>query len=79
MFKRRESKLNPLWFGPFRVIAQPSPVSFTLKLPEDTKLHDTFHVAKLKLATDQSFSNLGSKKILIPTDLELEGDYRSIR
>ena len=32
-------------------------------------------MAKLKLATDQSFWNLGSKKILIPTDLELEGDY----
>ena len=75
LFKKRESKLNPLWYGPFRILAQPSPVSFTLQLPNDTRLHDTYHVSKLKLATDQVFSQLGSKKILIPTDLAIEGDY----
>ena len=32
LFKKRESKLNPLWYGPFRILAQPSLVSFTLQL-----------------------------------------------
>ena len=75
LFKKRESKLNPLWYGPFRILAQPSSASSTLQLPNDTRLHDTYHVSKLKLATDQAFSQLGSKKIFIATDLAIEGDY----
>ena len=75
LFKRRKSKLNPLWYGPFKVIAQPSTVSFKLELPEDTRIHDTFHVSKLKLATDVSYSELASKRIHIPTDKSHEGDY----
>ena len=75
LFKNRKSKLNPLWYGPFKVTAQPSTVSFTLELPNDTRIHDTFHVSKLKLATDVSFSELESKRIHIPTDKSKEGDY----
>ena len=75
LFKRRKSKLNPLWYGPFKVIAQPSTVSFTLELPADTRLHDTFHVSKLKLATDVSHSGLASKQVVIPTDASKEGEY----
>ena len=75
LFKRRKSKLNPIWYGPFKVIAQPSTVSFTLELPADTRLHDTFHVSKLKLATDVSHSGLASKQVVIPTDVSKEGEY----
>ena len=57
LFKNRKSKLNPLWYGPFKVIAQPSTVSFSLELPEDTRIHDTFHVSKLKLATKTPYCN----------------------
>ena len=32
-----------------RILAQLSLVSFTLQLPNDTWLHDTYHVSKLKL------------------------------
>jgi hypothetical protein len=49
------AKLNPLWFGRFKVIAQPSAVSYTLKLPKDCNIHDTFHVGRLKPATDEIF------------------------
>ena len=35
----------------------------------------TFHVSKLKLATDVSYSELASKRIHIPTDKSHEGDY----
>ena len=75
VFKNRANKLNPIWYGPFRVIAQPSSVSFTLELPKDSRIHDTFHVSKLKLATDKSFSNLTHKKVHIPTNEEDDGDY----
>ena len=75
VFRNRANKLNPIWYGPFRVIAQPSSVSFTLELPSDSYIHDTFHVSKLKLATDKSFSNLANKKVHIPTNKEDDGDY----
>ena len=50
LFKKRESKLNPLWYGPFRILAQPSPVSFTLQLPNDTRLHDSY-LPRIKVKT----------------------------
>ena len=75
LFKNRANKLNPIWYGPFRVIAQPSRVSFTLELPADCNIHDTHHVSKLKLATDKSFTNLTHKKVHIPTNEEDDGDY----
>ena len=75
LFKRRESKLHPIWYGPFKVIAQPSTVSFTLELPADTRLHDTFHVSKLKLAIDVSHSSLASKQVVISIDVSKEGEY----
>ena len=49
--------------------------SFTLQLLNDTRLHDTYHVSKLKLATDVTYSQLESKQIHIPTDREHDGDY----
>ena len=76
LFRNRRSKLNPLWFGPFRVTAQPSPVSFTLELPEDCKIHETFHVSRLKVSTDVAFSKILTKRIEIPTDKDLNDiDY----
>ena len=47
-------------------------MSFTLALPEDCKIHDTFHVARLKISTGVSFSKILSKQIEIPTDIDLE-------
>ena len=37
-FKQRGRKLNPLWYGPFKVIGQPSTVSFQIQLPHDSNL-----------------------------------------
>eukprot|EP01052_Picozoa_sp_SAG31_P045122 SAG31_NODE_8126_length_1516_cov_11.954834_2_plen_257_part_00 len=71
--KRPKNKLNPIWYGPFRIIGQPSSVSYQLELPEAVKIHNTFHVSKLKLATDRSFSNLN--KVVIPTELDDSIDY----
>ena len=75
IFKNRGNKLNPIYYGPFKVIAQPSTVSFTLDLPKDTHIHNTFHVSKLKPATDQTYSSLPHKKVSLPTVDTGEEEY----
>ncbi|KNE61647.1 hypothetical protein AMAG_18666, partial [Allomyces macrogynus ATCC 38327] len=47
------AKLRPSYIGPFKVIAQHSPVSFQLKLPDRmiaNRVHDVFHADHLKQA-----------------------------
>ena len=41
-------KLAPRFLGPFRIIAQPSPVSFRLRLPATMRVHPVFHVSLLR-------------------------------
>ena len=46
---RLSHKLAPKWCGPFAVVAQVSPVSFRLQLPDDFHgIHDVHHVSALK-------------------------------
>ena len=69
------AKLNPLWFGRFKVIAQPSAVSYTLKLPKDCNIHDTFHVSRLKPATDEIFSDRPNAALPTPAEGSDEDVY----
>ena len=49
IFKKRPcKKLNPLWYGPLDVLKKISPVSYKLALPVNAKIHDVFHVDRLK-------------------------------
>ena len=49
IFKKRPcKKLNPLWFGPLEILKKVSPVSYKLSLPVNSKIHDVFHVDRLK-------------------------------
>ncbi|KAJ9517116.1 hypothetical protein QJQ45_009020 [Haematococcus lacustris] len=41
-------KLLPLYIGPFQVTHKVNDVAFRIKLPETFKIHDVFHVSKLK-------------------------------
>ena len=76
LFKLRPSaKLNPLWFGKFKVIDQPSAVSYKLQLPEDCNIHDTFHVSRLKPATDEIFSNRPDAVLPTPAESSIEDVY----
>lgn len=44
----RHLKLHSKFYGPFRVLQKVGSVSYKLLLPEDCKLHDTFHISQLK-------------------------------
>jgi hypothetical protein len=77
LFKLRPSAtLNPLWFGKFKVIDQPSAVSYKLQLPKDCNIHDTFHVSRLKPATNEFFPNRPDAVLPIPAESSIEDVYK---
>lgn len=41
-------KLAAIWAGPFSVVQAVGPVAYKLKLSEDWKIHNVFHVSQLK-------------------------------
>ena len=48
---RKSSKLRARFYGPgFEIMEQLGPVSYWLKIPPESKIHDVFHVALLKPA-----------------------------
>src|ERR1700720_17201 len=51
-------KLSEKNLGPFEIIAQVGPASFTLRLPKHMKaIHPVFHVSQLELSTTNTISN----------------------
>ncbi|GJY14514.1 hypothetical protein Tco_0384936 [Tanacetum coccineum] len=45
----KRGKLNPMYIGPFKVIAKIGPVSYRFELPQQlSRVHSMFHVSNLK-------------------------------
>jgi len=62
------AKLCPVYYGPYTIVEQISPVSYRLKLPVNTKIHNVFHVMRLKSASMIEFRGRKPKKLPVPKD-----------
>ena len=46
--RKRSEKLASKFYGPYEIVAKISEVSYHLKLPLETVIHNFFHVSQLK-------------------------------
>jgi hypothetical protein len=51
-------KLNPRFYGPYRIMRRVGEVAYELELPEGINIHTVFHVSFLKKAVGQFISTL---------------------
>lgn len=56
MEKRKSDTLSPQLNGPYKVIAKVGSLAYTLRLPEGSRVHPTFHVSLLKKCLDPSIT-----------------------
>jgi len=68
------SKLNPLSRGPFTITRQNGKNNFSLDLPATWKIHNSFHVSKLKLANVNNNQKFPLRQNSIPPEPEIQED-----
>jgi len=72
---RPSKKLSKKYLGPYKIIAQPSPQSFTLCLPDTMRaVHPVFHVSMLKPTTLNNFQQC-SEPPPAPVIIDGEPEY----
>ena len=68
-------KLSEKYLGPYEIIAQPSPQSFTLCLPDTIRVvHPVFHVSMLEPSTPNAFQQR-SEPPPTPVIIDREPEY----
>lgn len=67
--RRINQKLAPRYYGPFPIVSRVGRVSYNLKFPASTKVHQVFHISQLKRA-------VGDYQVAatLPDGLEVEED-----
>ena len=69
---RPSRKLSAKYEGPFKVIAQPGPQSYTLKLPDSLRsVHPVFHISMLEPATPNAIPGRTQPP---PPPIEIDGE-----
>ena len=59
---RKRGKLNPIYLGPFEILARVGPIAYKFRLPQElSNIHPVFHVSNLKKC-------LSDKTHVIPLD-----------
>ena len=72
---RPSKKLSKKYLRPYEIIAQPSPQSFTLHLPDTMRaIYPVFHVSMLEPATLNTFQQ-HSKPLPVPVIIDREPEY----
>jgi hypothetical protein len=68
-----KKKLGPKRYGPFPIKAILSLITFTLQLPEQWRIHPTFHTSELSSYCETDVHGLNSQEP--PPDIIAEEEY----
>eukprot|EP01052_Picozoa_sp_SAG31_P033116 SAG31_NODE_3703_length_3974_cov_7.925161_5_plen_225_part_00 len=71
-------KLNPRYFGPFKVLSQPGVTRYRLQLPDDCAIHDTFSSDRLKPYLDPEMVKYKGKTLKLGSDFTQNDERRYV-